>query len=959
MRILIAIVLGVLVGALLFEGPGAGLGLLVGLVGGLIWYGRAREAKQAQGAPAAAPRPPTELELLKARLAAIEERLARLEGGEAAVALQRRDAGAASASAAAPAAMRTAAPATAAASAAYAAAGASMSGPGGVSIAATTAPAADAAGAGIPASVSDTSVETAAAPGPATGSPVFPPPPRPAGPTLLQRLLSGNLVAKLGIVILFFGVSFLIKFALENAIVPVEIWFALAALGGAVLLAIGWRLRQRQGGFGLILQGGGIGVLYLVIFGALKLYQLLPPTFAFALLVAVVALAAILAVLQDALALAVVGVSGGFLAPILVSTGQGNHIALFTYYAILNAGIFAIAWHKAWRILNVLGFVFTAGIGILWGQHSYRPELFASTEAFLILFVVMYVAIAVLFALRQAPNLKHYVDGTIVFGTPILGFGLQAGIIRHIEYGMAFSALALGLGYLVLAALLYARRRETLRLLVESFFALALIFGTLAIPLALDARWTSAAWAVEGAAVLWAGIRQHRLLARFFGLLLQLLAALAFVAHAQHGLSGAVPVLNSSGLGMLMIALAALFSALQLHRAQGVVRPEEGMLGALLFVWGCLWWLGLGITETDRHVPEPWLQCAGLLFVALSGLAFSVAARRLDWPIARWPALALLPFLVLIALSTPDHPLAGGGWAAWPLALAAHYWLLRWHAADETEPRTRGWISWMHTGSALLVALLGSWELHWWPAESGLAHSAWTVAAAMVVPALLLAWISRPAATHWPLEPYRREYLLRAGRVLALALVMWMWFANIAHDGSSAPLPYMPLLNALDLGHILGGIAIAMWLLRLRHADVGAALPGRADFLYGIAGATAFVWLNGILLRTLHHWAGIPYEFDAMWNSLLVQAALSLFWTVLAFALMLVARQRRLRVPWMVGATLMGIVVLKLFLVDLSQLSGIERIVSFLGVGVLMLLMGYFVPLPPRTDDIAAEETAA
>src|SRR5207249_9883899 len=133
-----------------------------------------------------------------------------------------------------------------------------------------------------------------------------------AGPTLLQRLLSGNLVAKLGIVILFFGVSFFIKFALENAMVPVEVWFALAALGGAILLGIGWRLRERMAGYALILQGGGIGVLYLVIFGAFKLYSLLPPTFAFVLLVAVVVLSAILALLQNSLALAAIGVSGGF-----------------------------------------------------------------------------------------------------------------------------------------------------------------------------------------------------------------------------------------------------------------------------------------------------------------------------------------------------------------------------------------------------------------------------------------------------------------------------------------------------------------------------------------------------------------------------------------------------------------------------------------------------------------------
>jgi uncharacterized membrane protein len=151
-------------------------------------------------------------------------------------------------------------------------------------------------------------------------------------------------------------------------------------------------------------------------------------------------------------------------------------------------------------------------------------------------------------------------------------------------------------------------------------------------------------------------------------------------------------------------------------------------------------------------------------------------------------------------------------------------------------------------------------------------------------------------------------------------------------------------------------MAIALWLLRLRDAGVGAALPGRSDFVYGVAGATAFVWLNGILLRTLHHWAGVRYDFDAMMDSLLVQAAMSLFWTVLAFALMLVARRLRRRILWMIGAALMGVVVVKLFVSDLSHLSGITRIASFLGVGVLMMLMGYFVPLPPKADGTSAPE---
>jgi hypothetical protein len=138
-------------------------------------------------------------------------------------------------------------------------------------------------------------------------------------------------------------------------------------------------------------------------------------------------------------------------------------------------------------------------------------------------------------------------------------------------------------------------------------------------------------------------------------------------------------------------------------------------------------------------------------------------------------------------------------------------------------------------------------------AHSGLAHSAWTVAAAIVVPSLLLWVLSSRRLRALAARRYVRPASL-AGRVLALALVMWMWFANFSHDGSSAPLPYLPFVNALDLGHILAGWRSLAWLLRMRDPDVGRSLPG-APIRDRDRRRTAFVWLNGILLRTIHHWA--------------------------------------------------------------------------------------------------------
>ena len=85
-------------------------------------------------------------------------------------------------------------------------------------------------------------------------------------------------------------------------------------------------------------------------------------------------------------------------------------------------------------------------------------------------------------------------------------------------------------------------------------------------------------------------------------------------------------------------------------------------------------------------------------------------------------------------------------------------------------------------------------------------------------------------------------------------------------------------------------------------------------------------------LRSIHFWADVPYRLDALFASVLVQATLSLLWTAAALALMLLARRRMQRVLWMIGAALLGAVVVKLFLVDLAGSGTVARIVSFVGV---------------------------
>jgi len=125
-------------------------------------------------------------------------------------------------------------------------------------------------------------------------------------------------------------------------------------------------------------------------------------------------------------------------------------------------------------------------------------------------------------------------------------------------------------------------------------------------------------------------------------------------------------------------------------------------------------------------------------------------------------------------------------------------------------------------------------------------------------------------------------------------------------------------------------------------SDAALGLP------IAVGAALAFIWANGMLLRTLHHWGGIPYELAPMMRSMLVQASLSIFWTVLALTLMVYATRTARRAVWLTGAALMGAVVVKLFVAELRDANGVERIVSFIVVGLLMLAIGYFAPVPPR-----------
>ena len=976
-------------------------------------------------------------------------------------------------------------------------------------------------------------VRTAAVPSTAPVAPVLATPVRPEAPVPPARpdprpdrgdtapawiaaakkwLFSGNLVAKLGLLILFIGVSFLLKYAAERTVVPIELRLAGIVIADIALLVWGWRIRHSRRGISLPVQGAALGILMLVTFGAFRIYHLIPSGMAFGLLFVLTFFTCLLAVLQNAFWLAVFGITGGFLAPIMTSTGQGSHIALFSYYTLLNAGILAIALKRAWRTLNLIGFAFTFVIGTAWGVLRYAPEHYLSTQLFLMVFVLFYVAIAIAYAARQAPALKNYVDATLVFGVPLVAFGLQYGMVKDTRFGVAFSALGLGLFYTTAALAMWKRGAHNFRLLVESFLAMGLVFGTLALPFALDGRWTSAAWALEGAGVVWVGLRQRQALTCAFGLLVQAGAWISFLA-AIGGMAGMADAAEANlWLGFILLTGTAFFMAAN-FRARGADLPAPlpqwlagvfltvaalwlvagawteavlrtsgstqaslmaaGALAAslilaviarrmqwplaralalgvqvvagavlalltfaLVFIayspaanlfrtpflaaliifggaifsswamrrdpeqqypklsramlgWSAAWWFGPVLIFfcawlDNRYQPiggdgagSALLPAYGVA-LSLSALAFAAAAHRLAWPMLRWLSAAAWAGLlvatvwILAVLYGGDTVTLETGLALACLWLTSEYMLQRWPASgwNVVEP----WLQALHT-----VRTAGPW-LMIWPAASIavsralhgvddadallLGQAGWHTSGswARFIPAWLMmlavVWlIGRARSGAWPAAPaaawHRRVLIpLATGWSLLLAAV---W--NLTQSGAMAPLPYLPVLNPLDL---TSGFAMVLAVACYRMCVPDARSDADRLLLARVPTAlawTGYAWFNLMLLRTAAHYLGIPYNVDQLFASQFVQAMLSLVWSVSALLLMWRAARYASRRQWVIGAVLLGLVVGKLFLVDLSNVGGVARIVSFVGVGLLMVVIGYIAPFP--TQQASAPEAPA
>lgn len=763
-------------------------------------------------------------------------------------------------------------------------------------------------------------------------------------------LFGGNLPVKIGMLVVFVGVAAALKYASDIGLLhaPISVRLSIIALVAMLALVFGWRQREQRRGFALALQGGAVGVLVMTVFAAFRLYGLLPPLPAFALLVVLVAGLGVLAVVQDALALAVLGLVAGFAAPVLIATGQGDHVVLFSYYALLNLAIFLMAWYRAWRLLNVLGFVATFVIATAWGVLNYRPAQFASTEPFLIFHFLLYVAIPWLYLRQPADSGRRVMDGALLFGNPLIGLLLQGALLDWNAHALALSTLAVAVFYVLIAW--SARGQKHLGLLRDAWAILALAFATLSVPLAFGAQLTGSILALEGAGMVWLGFRQQRAWARWGGLGVQLFALVSvLLGRLTSSADDILPVLNGDFLSLLFVAAGAFISC-ALYARHDKEASGARLMPVLLYVWGMLWWLLDAAGEIQRFASRPVELAAWLTVFGGSAWLVAEAARRCPRGLlGRWLAFsvpvlfaAMLP-LLLWAGESLQQPLAG--WALGGVALAG---VLGWRALvcvrEEAWPAMLAQLAWLWRWG-LLAAVAVMVALHGQPLA--LPWTRLLVAIPLLVLFGLALW--RPTWIAWPVdehvEPWRRVLLYS----LLLAAVPHV-VAALVSAGDAGPLPFLPLLNPADILLLLLGLALFAFL----HDD---AMPRELRGFRGpIIGLFSLLVLTGATLRGVHQIGGVPWLLLQLGGSSLAQMALTVTWSVLGLLAWVVGSRRGQRHLWMGGAVLMAVVLLKLLLVDRGHLGNVFGIASFIVFGLLCTLIGYLAPAPPRRGSAALGE---
>ena len=335
-------------------------------------------------------------------------------------------------------------------------------------------------------------------------------PPKPQAPKRksdIEKFIGENLINKIGMLILVIGVGIGAKYAIDNELISPLTRIILGYVVGLGLMGFAIQLKKNYLNFSAVLLSGAMAIMYFITFAAYSFYGLLPQSLTFGLMVLFTIFTVIAALTYEKQVIAHIGLVGAYGVPFLLSDGSGKVLILFSYMAIINAGILVIALKKYWKPLYYVSFALTWLIFASWFAFNYKMEThFSLAISFLSIFFAIFYAIFLGYKLIQKEAFVAN-DVIMLLLNSSLFYGIGYVILdQHVKGSQLLGLFTLGnaIIHFGVSAFIYQQKLGD-RNLFYLIMALVIAFITIAIPVQLEGHWVVLLWSVESALLFWIG----------------------------------------------------------------------------------------------------------------------------------------------------------------------------------------------------------------------------------------------------------------------------------------------------------------------------------------------------------------------------------------------------------------------------------------------------------------------
>lgn len=373
-------------------------------------------------------------------------------------------------------------------------------------------------------------------------------PTKPSKLAAFTNFFKENTLTKVGIITLVLGIAFFVKYAIDQEWINEIGRVGIGVITGALIIGIAHKLNKEYAVFSSILVGGGISVLYITITLAFREYALFSQSMAFIVLILITLLSVVLSLYYDRKELAIFSLLGGFASPLMISSGNGQYIALFGYILVLNSGMLVLSIRKNWRSIGIICYVLTNGFFWIWLLNGYKDQAVGSF-VFATLFFIQFYALALIDHYVKNNKLNLY-QALLLLTNNMAYFVAILVIFDPFEYQLkGFISIALAVTNALVMLVLFKSKKVD-KNFIYLIIAVVLSFTTLAIPLQMNGYVITLFWAAETVILLWLWQKSRIVLFFHAFILMNILSVGSYFIDLIHSYGTvqdqALPLLHSS-----------------------------------------------------------------------------------------------------------------------------------------------------------------------------------------------------------------------------------------------------------------------------------------------------------------------------------------------------------------------------------------------------------------------------